>query len=383
MKVEPNRQQTEVKTAESLCPSCQKPLVDSVIADLGHRLECVPCKAISLRNGDLSNLTLTIGDLPGAPWELATQSLMLCPNCPALHLQELFYTKDFPEPLYFCQSCKGILISHESLGRVRRFRLKVETKPQTKWLDPRDPMLSLLAFPICLSLAWLADLLVLPAMLLKGLDIQFHEMGHTLASWLGGTPAIPLAVVTIPFKIPKLVTYAILAGSLSYWANKGRQEGLKAFTYFFCGVLILQFAMTFVLPDATVSMLFVLGGILGQFLLPLFLAVAFFYELPKFWNWKLFRFAALFVAIYCLEMNAHYWRDIVSGKAQMPMGSLVGGAGDSNGDINRLINEFGWTSVSLTHFFTLLGLFGRITVWSHFIFLLFQKMRSEQANTKP
>lgn len=349
-------------------------MVDSVIADLGHRHECVGCKAIALRKGDLSNLTLSQGDLPEVPWGAANQSILFCPSCPTLNLQEVVYSQRYPEPLFFCQGCKAILISHESLGRIRRHRLKLEIKDDYKnWMDPHEGILALLAFPACIILAWLCDVLVLPAMLLKGIDIQFHELGHTLVSWLTGTPAVPMAIVTIPFKFPKLATYGVMAIGLFFWTSKGRQESLRAFTAFFYGMLALQAYLTFMITPNQASEYIILGGVLGQFFFPLVLGLAYYYQLPKFWNWTYMRYGVLLVAIYCLEHNAEFWSAVAKGKMAFPSGSLISGPNDANGDMNRLIGEFGWTESFLGRGLNLLGLFCRSTLWGHFIFRLFRK----------
>ncbi len=362
---------------------CQKPMVDALFADLGRRFGCPPCRSISLQKNDLSNLALTSLDLPDAPWGSASQSTLPCPCCPSTQLQEVVYSQAYPEPLFFCQRCSGIMISHEGLGRIRRFRLKLEIKDgYTEWMDPHGGFLSLVAFPLCIIGAWLCDILVFPALLLKGIDMQFHEFGHAFISWFSGMPAIPLAVVTIPFAIPKAVTYCLLALSLFFWSYKGRQEQLKGFTFFFYALLGLQAFMTFGLSNASATEYVVMGGVLGQFLIPLVLGMAYFYALPKFWNWSFMRYAFLFVALYCLEHNSEYWGEIVKGKLPFPYGSIVGGIGDTNGDMNRLIDEFGWAEGSLRRLFNMVGLLCRTTIWCHFLYLLYQKMKSSSADKR-
>ncbi len=354
-------------------------MVDSVIADLGHRFECTPCKAISLRRGDLANLTLSEKDLPDVPWDAANQSTMNCSTCPTDKLLEVVYSKDFPEPLYHCKACQGVLLSHESLGRIRRHRLKLEIKKDgfNEWLDPKEGIITLMAFPASIIVAWICDLLVLPAMLLKGINIQFHEFGHAITSWLTGVPAIPLAVVTLPFPLPKPAAYCIFALSLFYWANKGRQEGLRAFTSLFYGLLAVQVYLTFMVNTETARMLVIMFGTMGEFLIPLALGLMFFYQLPKFWNWNALRYVGLFVALYCLKNNQEYWGDIVKGKIPMPFGTLVGGVGDTAGDMDRLVREFGWSEAYLSRLFNLTAHLCTWTLWGHFGYYLIQRVRKE------
>jgi len=357
-------------------------MVDSVIADLGHRFECTACKAISLRRGDLANLTLAQTDLPEVPWEIATQSLMSCSTCPTEKLTEIVYDKKFPEPLYYCKSCKGMLISHESLGRIRRHRLKLEVRDPSfqVWLDPKEGYLTLMAFPASIIVAWLCDVLVLPAMLLKGINIQFHEFGHTITSWMTGVAAVPMAVVTIPFAMPKIAVYGLWLLGLLYWTNRGRQEQLKAFTGFFVALIGLQFYLTFVLDAETAKMLVVLNGVMGEFLIPMVLGLMFFYKLPRFWNWNAFRYLGLFVAMYCLQSNSQFWAEVVKGKAQMPFGSLVGGSGDAAGDMDRLVRVYGWTEAFLSRIYNMTGHLATWTLWGHFGYFLFQRMRKDGPN---
>ena len=44
-----------------------------------------------------------------------------------------------------------------------------------------------------------------------------------------------------------------------------------------------------------------------------------------------------------------------TGSASMPTGSIFGGSHDEGGDLNRLMNEYGWAAEELTRFYTSLA----------------------------
>ena len=80
--------------------------------------------------------------------------------------------------------------------------------------------------------------------------------------------------------------------------------------------------------------------------------MAFFVRLPDRLRWDFFRFLVLIPAFTTWMAATRLWFGVVAGTARLPTGTIFGGAHDSGGDINRLMNEYGWSSGSLVAFGT-------------------------------
>jgi hypothetical protein len=77
--------------------------------------------------------------------------------------------------------------------------------------------------------------------------------------------------------------------------------------------------------------------------------VAFHFPLPDRFRWDFWRWAALIPAGHCFAQAVRLWRAVSADVSQMPWGSAIGA--DSDGDMNRLVQQFGWSANDLADFY--------------------------------
>jgi hypothetical protein len=127
--------------------------------------------------------------------------------------------------------------------------------------------------------------------------------------------------------------------------------------------------------------LFVWAGVGGEFYLSTTLLVLSFYELPQKWRWDFFRIPAAFYGGVGFAMSFSRWLAIRAKTAQLPMGSFLSGGGDSNGDMERLLQTFGWTEARITKSYFDLAVFCMILVAAHGVHGLLRYSRSSNPRT--
>ncbi len=231
------------------------------------------------------------------------------------------------------------------------------------------------AVPIAFILAILAQILVFPKILLQGVRIWIHEFGHATVAWMAGHGATPL-----PFgwtniaenRSPIVYICFLLLLSLLGWTGwRERKRGIMIMA----GVLeIVQFYMTWLMPESTYDVLVSFGGIGGEFYLSTLLIVCFYFPLPDRFRWDFWRFLFLGMATFTFADSFGMWHQIKAGTAEIPWGTMLGGQGDAGGDMNNLV-AFGWSNTQIINTYSQLGnicLFVIIGVYAVFCLRSFQ-----------
>jgi hypothetical protein len=62
-----------------------------------------------------------------------------------------------------------------------------------------------------------------------------------------------------------------------------------------------------------------------------------------------------FVGASALLAATGFWRDVHQGVEDIPMGSMIHGDDDANGDMTRLMDEFGWTAALIPQRYLMLA----------------------------
>ncbi|MCZ6805562.1 MAG: zf-TFIIB domain-containing protein [Deltaproteobacteria bacterium] len=75
--------------------------------------------------------------------------------------------------------------------------------------------------------------------------------------------------------------------------------------------------------------------------------------LPDKIRWDFWRWVAIIPGALCFTHAMKLWRTVVSDVSQMPWGSALGN--DSDGDMNRLVQQFGWGANELAEFYLRTG----------------------------
>lgn len=218
-----------------------------------------------------------------------------------------------------------------------------------------DPVANALALPVTALLAWGLIATGLSE-LLFGFRIWVHEFGHATVAWLRGYRAIPLPFGWTSY-IPErsLFVYGgiLVLLALLFWT--ARQERLRWLQGFTVLAAILQFYMTWQLSERQFGELMAFSGIGGEFYLSALMLVGFYFRLPDRWRWDFYRYPLLVLAAVAFWKNYWRWHRIALGVEQIPFGSLLGGEGDANGDMNQLLDGYGWSVERIVTTYSALG----------------------------
>ncbi|WP_008314892.1 hypothetical protein [Leptolyngbya sp. PCC 6406] len=197
-------------------------------------------------------------------------------------------------------------------------------------------------FPALLVLGMVMNALPIVNWLLFGIKIWFHEFGHATVAWLAGRRALPLPLGwTAVDPTRSLFVYfglLILFGLLFAY---GRKEQHRWPMILAVVLMVMQFAMTWLMPAQTFDMLLSFGGIGGELYLCALLMVSFYFPLPQYFRWDFYRYPVVLGAAFCFWGQFWLWKQIVRFQASIPWGAMWGDP--DHGDMNRLANIHHWT----------------------------------------
>lgn len=235
--------------------------------------------------------------------------------------------------------------------------VNVERRAGTAWdrFSFDYPWVNVAALPVASLLAVILNASFLSFFLLP-LHIWIHEFGHATIAWMSGRRAFPLPFGWTSWSEERsLFVYLGILFLLGLMAHAGWREKLRWPIILAGSIAILQFVMTWLVPQSTIECWLVFGGIGGEFYLSTFVMIAFYMRLPDRWRWDFWRYVALVIAASSFWKSFWFWHQIQRGQAEIPWGSLLGGEGDAGGDMDRLVNDFGWTPDQIINTYTHLG----------------------------
>lgn len=229
--------------------------------------------------------------------------------------------------------------------------------------------INLFALPVVIVLAWILNLTPLN-FLMRGFHIWMHEFGHATAAWMTGRKATPLPIGWTPiqdeyshfvyFGVLLLMGILFVAG----WKERKIWPMLIALV-----VAALQFQLTWNTPLYRQEFWWTFCGVGGEFYLSALFIVAFYVQFPEKFQWGFCRWIFLFIGVSSLLNIYLFWGRVYDGLEDIPMGSLVNGEDDANGDMNILMTEYGWSHSMIRRTFHNLGnacLIGIAMVYSVF-----------------
>ncbi len=311
--------------------------------------------------------------------ELGTEGARPCPSCEgALEPEE---TRAAPgHEILACPRCASAWLDGETLSALRSAhapsRPPPARRPQAAEVPaphaPRasaatsvggaparavehrvfapGPAWELAALAGCFALAWVLTLTSFGEAIAILSRIQFHELGHALVAWSTGRRALPLPFGWTSWSFERstiLVSMELLFPVLlTIHGLRERKPAAIAVAV----ALGCVFGAGLVIPLTTSEEWLVAGGNVGEALLPAVALLAFHAPLPERARWDFWRWPLALVSIVALVSVVSHHADIASGARPVPFGSFVTGrAGD--GDLERLVNDYGWPSESLRPFF--------------------------------
>lgn len=197
-------------------------------------------------------------------------------------------------------------------------------------------------------------------LLLLGMRIWIHEVGHAVVAWFSGRRATPLPFgwtnVNLERSPITYICFLALWGLLFYRGYKERKRWTMGIAVV---AILIQFRMTWFLPQDAFEMWFAFGGVGGEFYLSTLLVVGFYLPLPDRWNWGFWRYPALFMGASTFFNAFSFWHQIKRGSADIPWGTILNGAGDAGGDMNQL-RDFGWSDGQIVNTYIAIG---QVCLW--------------------
>lgn len=358
------------------CPACDGSLAEFE-AEAGARvLLCSTCRGLLVSPATLAHLTGVAELEVLATKQGPLRGVGACARC-GLRAWESFVRRgEASSGIAACGSCGSVWLVAGELAKLRaaatreRSRAAVPSPspaepPATPSADPALPLVdrreprhrlafdgsrvNLLAMPVVLGTSLVFCSTDIGRFLGGLVGMPFHELGHALASWLGSRIAVPLPFFTIwlldqSWWFGALVSAALLWFAYHSWRERSRFGVLVA-----SALLVTQATISWIVSTETSAEIQLLGGALGEIVLGGLLLVAFHFPLPDRLRWDFWRWPALLPAALCFAQALLLWSRAASDSSQIPWGSAIGN--ESDGDMNRLVRDFGWSARTLVRFY--------------------------------
>ena len=209
---------------------------------------------------------------------------------------------------------------------------------------------------LLLGLVWLVNLSPLK-FLLTGFHVWMHEFGHATAAWLCGFRATPLPFGWTPVE-PEyshfvywglLLMFGILF--VSGWLERKVWAMVAA-----VALAGLQFYMTWRMPEHRQEFWWsAFGGVGGEFYLSTMFMMFFWVQLPEKFKWGACRYVFFFIGATAFLNIWVRWGDIYRGIEEIPFGTMINGEDDEGGDMNKLMDGYGWKKFAIRRNYLLLG----------------------------
>jgi hypothetical protein len=182
-----------------------------------------------------------------------------------------------------------------------------------------------------------------------GFHVWIHEFGHATVAWMTGRRALPLPIGWTNISPDKsdFVYYGILflLGVL-FVAGMRERKIMPMLTAVVLAVV--QYFMTWKLPEHRADLWFSFGGVGGEFYLSAAMMGMFYFRLPEKFRWEICRYLFLFLGAGAFFRSWLLWYRIKRGQEGIPYGTMIHGEEDVGGDMN-ILRDLGWTQRQIIH----------------------------------
>ena len=186
-----------------------------------------------------------------------------------------------------------------------------------------------------------------------------HEIGHAAVYWARGIPAVPSFGLTQPLASETSYLVFFVTTAFAVWGFQAAwRHGYRFLAALTAVFVLLSILFTLLIPARAGEVAVLYGGLGGELYLGVLAICSFYQRMPRRFNWGVNRYLFLSIGVLSFAQAVQFWYRVKKGLAQLPMGGLFdfGGAfnpgGESMGDIDRLIREFGWTPSGIVFAYT-------------------------------
>jgi len=360
---------------------------------------CTQCRGLFLDREEIRQL-VGRGSLARAtevvPVSLGDEVGMRCPKCVDPAMQPLRIKTAADAASWQCRTCGGLWLREGAffeLAKALRQSLPASrvVAPRSASPSPRalegsalthsrsrydEGIENLVAVPLVLTLSWLLCSSGFGRLLASLVGMPFHEIGHAAASWLSSRIAIPLPFFTFWYDDQSILMGLVVAGLLAWLLLHTYREKNRFMLGSASVVLLAWVVITFFVPPSQTLMWQILAGALGELIIGAFLLIAFHFPLPDRFRWDFWRWVALIPAALCFTHAMLLWRAVSSDVSQMPWGSAIGS--ESDGDMNRLVQQFGWNANDLAAFYLGTGYLGLLALGVAYAYALHRLLKKKR-----
>ncbi|MFZ3231438.1 MAG: hypothetical protein WA160_14620 [Pseudobdellovibrio sp.] len=192
--------------------------------------------------------------------------------------------------------------------------------------------------------------------------IPLHELGHAFTAWMTGHIAVPIGAIvptagmTIIGQDRHIWVNIVFISIFGYLIFKSWAQRLLYFCALGTVFILVSLYLCLSLTNQQINTLISFGGIAGEFLLSTVLILSFYQPSFKKLRWDFFRFPFFIMGCMAFVNACSMWIRIKNKLDSLPFGSAIStdGAGDSNGDMNRLITA-GWSEELIVSRYLILG----------------------------
>jgi hypothetical protein len=210
--------------------------------------------------------------------------------------------------------------------------------------------------PLLLGFVWLVNLSPLK-FLLAGFHVWMHEFGHATAAWLCGFRATPLPFGWTP--VEPVYSHFVYFGLLLMFGILFVAGWLERKVWPMLAAVVLaglQFYMTWRMPEHRQEFWWsAFGGVGGEFYLSTLFMMFFWVQLPEKFKWSACRYVFFFIGATAFLNIWLRWNDVYRGLEEIPFGSMINGEDDEGGDMNKLMDGYGWKKFAIRRNYYLLG----------------------------
>ena len=117
----------------------------------------------------------------------------------------------------------------------------------------------------------------------------------------------------------------------------------------------LQYYMTWRMPGHRQEFYWTFCGVGGEFYLSALFMMFFFVQLPEKFRWGMGRYVFFLIGATCFLNIVMMWAKVHRGLEEIPFGSMINGEEDQGGDMNKLMDGYGWKKADIRRNYHLLG----------------------------